>query len=185
VTVIAVLLAFVAGVGVGFLVRDRWETIHNRKDTMRHALTSSAARLLSSRRLGLTLVTLALLANALLGFLLIATRAAQADDRDRFEELVLCVERYNRTQGDALTSRDSAIRSSADAEIRLWREYVRLFDLAQNADEAGDEAQIERIQVEFYDTVREYVDGLEETREARSENPYPDPDLCLEEARRE
>lgn len=182
----AACLAFVVGVGVGVFLRDTYDKIRTRRGTMpSNLLSRSIAAATSSRRLGLTLVTLALLANAATGFLLITTRAQAGDDRDRVATLVSCLAVYNRDLGDALSERDSSIKGTADAEVGLWREYVRLFVLAQEADEAGDAKRLEELQVEFYDTVRGYVDDLERTQETRSENPYPDPDLCLEESRRE
>lgn len=169
-------LAFLAGVGVGYLLRDRY--LRRKAATMPDLRRPSRFRTVL-----LVLVGIALLANASVGFLLIATRAALEEQRDRFENLVLCQEAYNRDQGEALEERDLVIKGTAESEILLWEEYLRISEIALAAD--PDDAELgRRLSVRFQQTVREWVEGLRETQQARRENPYPDPERCLEEARR-
>lgn len=167
-------VTFLCGVIVGVLLRDAFQIVRTGKGF----IMPTARRLARSRTFLLVLVTAALLVNGLLGFLLIATRAAQEAQTSRYEALVSCVARYNRAQGDALTDRDHAVAEAGDQELDLWDEYARLYQLAKAADTAGDTARLSRLQDAFYHRVLRYVGQLKHLQATRSNNPYPDPDTC-------
>lgn len=167
-------VGFVAGVIVGILFRDAFEIARTGKGF----LMSTGRRVILSRQLGIALVCLALAANALVGFLLISTRADLEENETRDAERLACQERYNRRQGEAIAPRDEAARKITAAEVDLWSDYLETFELAREADSRGDVARLEELQVEFADRIRAYRDDLRGINATRSSFPYPDPDLC-------
>lgn len=170
------LLSFLAGIAVGLVlpIRVRASSLFGllRMSNNDHVNTPRR-RPQISRRIMLTAVTVALAANALVGFLLIVTRV-QVDagdaERDRF---AACTEDYNRQQGEALAARDDAFEAATATEIELWREYVRLYELASK-----DPSRIPAAQAAFAGTVRDHVERLAKAQATRTAHPYPDPALC-------
>ena len=172
------LAGFAAGVVAGILLRDAFEILSNGKGYLVDSSRSLARRATRSRTFGISLVAAALVANLLVGFLQITTRAEVAEQSRELAALSACQERYNRAQGQTLTGRDESASSITAAEIALWSDYLATFELALEADNAGDAARLEELQVRFADRIRAYRDELREINATRTRNPYPDPDLC-------
>lgn len=124
------------------------------------------ARKVGARRLGIGLVTAALIVNACLGFLLITTRAAQEDQAKDLADLVSCITEYNVAEGKARDERDVATKATTEVEAALWRR-LRIV-LTQPA------SSIEAIT----DAIDEYLISVEELQATRYDNPYPDPESC-------
>lgn len=172
---VAALVSFVAGVTVGVLLREAWEITRHPEGSsvLRFAqilllLPESFRRITGarSRTVGILLVTIALAANAVLGFLLITTRTAVDDLVTDVSELAGCGERYNRASGEARDERDARAKLATEEEIDLWRDL----EAALSADTGSS--------VPIRDRIRAYRAELQKLQETRVENPYPDPDLC-------
>lgn len=157
---------FVAGVISGLLLRDAATILatgrHN--EVMRLALSWISAR---RTAVGIGIVTLALIANLFVGFLLIATRASieEADARD--DARLACQIRYNALEGRALTSRQAAVLASGDAERRLWEQILAEVRAGTLSQEKLDEPIVG------------YLAQLDQVERTRQDNPYPSPDMCL------
>lgn len=163
------LASFAVGVFVGLMFRDAFELYR----TGHGFLLSTSRRVLASRRAGIYLVTAALVVNAALGGLLITTRSAQRDQSDRLSNLVQCLERYNRVSGIARDDRDAAAAGITATELRLWKRFRRM--IAVPSDTGGRE--------EALDTIDDYRRKIRHLQQTRTRNPYPDPGLCVDEAR--
>lgn len=112
-----------------------------------------------------------------------AARATHESDKAQRElkRTVSCIERYNVRQGDALTSRDKAIRAGTQSEIALWTKYAELYALAKE-----DPSKVPELNEALNRAVLSHRDALEETQGTREENPYPNPDIlqdCKENTR--
>lgn len=164
----AAVLGLLTGIGVGWTLRD-WMLRHGHTLRMPETLRRHS----SLRTVLIALVLIALVSNALLGFLLIDQRAKSAASDARFRELVSCLAEYNADLGSALTDRDASIRSGTQSEIDLWGTYQELYDLAKR-----DPSKIPVAQRRLNRAIAAYREDLIETRSTRNANPYPPPALC-------
>jgi hypothetical protein len=165
--------SFVAGVVVGHLLRDALEILRTGKgfvvDDCRNAL--GRVRMPEPRTVGIALVIAVLAVNATVGFLLIATRGQLVDLAD-------CVADHSQDQTESLEARDKVAKDITREESYLWRDYVDAFDEAVAADDAGDQARVEELQLEFRDRLEAYSNDLSDLNDTRDANPYPDPERC-------
>lgn len=178
--IVIALIAFVGGVVVGILIETRYELTHNGKALLVIRSRKRLARFVprGGRTWAVLLVTATLVANTAVGFLLLNTRGTVERQAEALRSNVECQGRYNRAQGEALVPRDAAAKGITAAEVDLWTNYLATFQLARKADNAGDMAELERLQVEFAHRIRQYRNQLRGINATRYANPYPDPDLC-------
>lgn len=169
------LLAFLAGVAVGITLPEGARlAVRSPFGLVRSGHNRGMANSPRPRRTTLlVLVLAALVVNAGLGFLQIATRAAVEDQAREDAARVDCQGRYNRELGLALEDRDAAVRAGTDAHIALWTEYRRLYALASK-----DPSKIPAAQARLNDAVGDMLKSLDTIQRTRARNPYPDPDLC-------
>ena len=164
-------VVFVIGVACGATLREAWNLARYGHDgAMPPALT---VRRPSPRRVLVWALTIALVVNALLGFLLITARAATEREAASRDDLVTCLADYNARLGQALNDRDAAIRSAAGSEIRLWAKYGELYHRAKS-----DPKSIPAVQDELASEIATHHDDLVRTQNTRAANPYPPADLC-------
>lgn len=88
---------------------------------------------------------------------------------------VECLTEYNTNQGLALDSRDSSIKTSADAEIELWNYYDKLYKQARNP--KTTEKQQRELSAKLHRQILDYRDTLVATQAVRDKYQYDDPDV--------
>lgn len=168
---LAVALAFVAGVGAGWLWRG-WSDRHGgHTRRMRFPSRFPLFRLLSavsqySKPIGVGLVVVALLSNAALGFLLIEQRRASDRSDLRFTSLVRCLQDYNELDGKARDERSAKAGEQTAAGI-AWLTQLRN-GIARRSLSAE---KLNR-------TIVAYRAALRGAQDAQLANPYPEPDYC-------
>lgn len=83
-----------------------------------------------------------------------------------------CATQYNMRLGETLASRDKAIRAGADAEIRLWARYNKLYKIAKS-----NPSKIPVLQERLNEAINTYRKSLSEIQKTRETHPYPNPDI--------
>lgn len=116
---------------------------------------------------------------------LITAFAAFASARvsNQLDHTVTCITQYNVHQGEALSSRDSAIKEGTQSEIDLWTKYAHLYAQAKS-----DPSKVPQAQEALSRAIMSHRDALIETQATRFQNPYPNPDVlkdCKENAQNE
>ena len=162
VLVLVSVVSFLVGVVAGAALREILARARGGHTVLVTALRPHLTRLahrLTSRRVGITLVALALAANAATGFLGIATRG-------QVNDLVTCLERYNQLAGKA---RD-AIRSEANDEREGRRILFRT--IRDDVRRGGDPEVVDQ-------ALTDYLRKLNRLDDTVAENPYPPTDLCV------
>lgn len=111
---------------------------------------------------------------ALLVVLVVVVVASFSSQRvsNKVDHSMTCITKYNVHQGEALGSRDRAIKAGTASEIALWTKYAELYALAK-----ADPTKIPLAQEALNKAVLSHRDALVETQETRSEHPYPNPDV--------
>lgn len=175
---VAVSLAFVSGVLVGVLFADTF-----RRALMGKGLTMSPEHRPPPRPISSTttprrrwrvpfwvvmrvLMFATLIANLIVGLLLIATREDVKVQARELDDLVKCVAEYNRDLGVVLDERQVATTRAARYERDLWRELGQTL--------RNPAATLE----EITGAIDAYVAVLDEQAATRAGAPYPDPDRC-------
>lgn len=88
------------------------------------------------------------------------------------EEVVTCTTQYNINQGEALHSRDAAVKDGTASEIKLWTRYAKLYAIAEK-----DPKRIPEVQKALNKAINSHRLALIDTQVTRSQHPYPDPDV--------
>lgn len=164
------------GGGIGFilgyivaLLRETKEEVHEVLDMEKHRNDERGAVSLNT-----VAVVLVVLLTAVAAF-------ATAKVNSRLDETLSCITQYNVHQGEALNSRDKAIKAGTDSEIELWTKYGQLYAQAKK-----DPTKIPQAQEALNQAIMSHRDALEETQASRFRNPYPNPNVlqdCKENAK--
>lgn len=185
---LALLLAFAAGVIVGMGRRDAFTLARSGKVLLVTDARTILRSASGSRRLGITLVTIALVAQSIVGVLALASRErsieatrdataaaesaqaaadANAATSAKLGALLDCLERYNRAAGLARDERDAKSKTATTYELDLWK---KIRDVIASTAEGGSDVAIQSIDA--------YIASVRELQDTRAENPYPDPATC-------
>lgn len=164
---VAVPLALVVGIGIGWLLRG-WLIATGHTHVMaaipRPRIPASLTRY--SKPLGVALVVIALLSNAALGFLLIQQRAVNSEQDRRADATSACNQRYNELDGRARDEVASKSTAGTVAAIQLW---TRLRDGIRTQQLTADQLDGQ---------IGTYLGTLRGVNRSRLANPFPDPDMC-------
>lgn len=152
---VGALTGFVAGVLVGFLLREAWSIAR----TGHTAVVTHLPLPKPTRNVGIVLVCIALACNALVGFLLIANGRSDAE-RSR------CIARYNELDGKARDERAAVAAEGTASELALWRDLRRQIRTGKATQQSIEDAMTRRIE------------ALRATNRVRVNAPYPPPNLC-------
>lgn len=164
------------GGGIGFilgyivaLLRETKEEVHEVLDMEKHRHDERGAVSLNT-----VAVVLVVLLTALAAF-------ATAKVNSRLNETLSCITQYNVHQGQALNTRDRAIKRATNSEIALWTKYAKLYALAKS-----DPTKIPEAQEALNQAIMSHRAALVETQASRFDHPYPNPNVlqdCKENAK--
>lgn len=158
---------FTLGVLCGVFLRDAYELLAHGRGFIMTTGRGVVERIGWGRLLSLLLLV-ALVMNAVLGFALIGARQSADRANENLDRLVVCLEAYNRDDGEARDERDAISRRITASELILWGKIRDVF----RGDPDGDAGETVLAAIE------RYLDDVRALQTARLEHPYPDPAQC-------